>query len=49
MGVEILQEMYAEWPFFQVYIDMLEMVLAKSDPDIAVQACSQEKNTVLDN
>ena len=32
---EVLQEMYAEWPFFQVYIDMLEMVLAKSDPDIA--------------
>jgi phosphoenolpyruvate carboxylase len=27
--------MYAEWPFFQVYVDMLEMVLAKSDPDIA--------------
>ncbi len=30
-----LREMYAEWPFFQVYVDMLEMVLAKADPDIA--------------
>lgn len=31
----LLRSMYAEWPFFQVYVDMLEMVLAKSDPDIA--------------
>ena len=30
-----LREMYAEWPLFQVYVDMLEMVLAKADPDIA--------------
>ena len=30
-----LHEMYAEWPFFTAYIDMLEMVLSKSDPGIA--------------
>ena len=30
-----LQEMYTQWPFFTVYVDMLEMVLAKSDVDIA--------------
>jgi phosphoenolpyruvate carboxylase len=30
-----LREMYAEWPFFTSYVDMLEMVLAKSDPLIA--------------
>lgn len=34
-GRDLLRTMYAEWTFFQVYIDMLEMVLAKSDPDIA--------------
>jgi phosphoenolpyruvate carboxylase len=32
---ELLREMYSEWPFFKVYVDMLEMVLAKADPDIA--------------
>jgi phosphoenolpyruvate carboxylase len=30
-----LQQMYANWPFFRTYIDMLEMVLAKSDVHIA--------------
>jgi len=30
-----LHEMYAEWPFFTAYIDMLEMVLSKTDPGIA--------------
>jgi phosphoenolpyruvate carboxylase len=30
-----LHEMYAAWPFFTSYVDMLEMVLAKSDPVIA--------------
>lgn len=33
--LELLQEMYQHWPFFRSYIDMLEMVLAKSDPYIA--------------
>jgi len=27
--------MYARWPFFRTNIDMLEMVLAKSDPHIS--------------
>jgi len=30
-----LQHMYQAWPFFQAFIDMLEMVLAKSDPAVA--------------
>jgi len=30
-----LHEMYGAWPFFASYVDMLEMVLAKSDPVIA--------------
>ncbi|KAK3261931.1 hypothetical protein CYMTET_29190 [Cymbomonas tetramitiformis] len=33
--VEILQEMYNEWPFFQSLLDLVEMVLAKSDLRIA--------------
>ncbi|MBA4501381.1 phosphoenolpyruvate carboxylase [Marinobacterium marinum] len=31
----LLHEMYREWPFFQSWIDMLEMVLAKSDVNIS--------------
>lgn len=31
----LLRSMYAEWPFFRTYIDMLEMVLSKSDADLA--------------
>jgi len=30
-----LRTMYRHWPFFRTYIDMLEMVLSKTDPDIA--------------
>jgi len=30
-----LQTMYRQWPFFRTYIDMLEMVLSKSDKGIA--------------
>lgn len=29
-----LKEMYAHWPFFRATIDIIEMVLSKSDPDI---------------
>ncbi len=32
---EMLQEMLAQWPFFDTHIDMLEMVLAKADLEIA--------------
>lgn len=30
-----LHEMYAKWPFFRTWVEMLEMVLAKSDVDLA--------------
>ncbi len=32
---ETLDEMVREWPFFRAFIDMLEMVLAKSDANVA--------------
>lgn len=31
----LLREMYNEWPFFRVTIDLIEMVFAKGDPRIA--------------
>ena len=31
----VLNEMIEEWPFFQTQLDMLEMVLSKSDSDIS--------------
>lgn len=34
-NLPLLRTMYAEWPFFRTYIDMLEMVLSKSDADLA--------------
>ena len=30
----VLQQMYNEWPFFRVTIDLVEMVFAKGDPRI---------------
>ena len=34
-GVQTLQTMMQQWPFFQTYMDMLEMVLSKADLGIA--------------
>ena len=33
--LDCLHEMYEEWPFFKSYADMLEMVLSKTDGEIA--------------
>jgi len=33
-GMNRLREMTKSWPFFRMYMDMLEMVLAKADTDI---------------
>lgn len=33
--LSVLHQMYSDWPFFQSWIDMLEMVLAKSDVNIS--------------
>ncbi|ALM52212.1 phosphoenolpyruvate carboxylase [Halomonas huangheensis] len=34
-GLEVIQEMRDQWPFFGTYLDMLEMLLAKADVEIA--------------
>ncbi|KAL8505718.1 hypothetical protein ACS0TY_016802 [Phlomoides rotata] len=34
-NLKMLQEMYNQWPFFRVTIDLVEMVFAKGDPGIA--------------
>ena len=34
--LELLQEMYQQWPFFQVTLDMVEMVFAKADPRVSL-------------
>ncbi|MDZ7686052.1 MAG: phosphoenolpyruvate carboxylase [Gammaproteobacteria bacterium] len=33
--LHVLNEMIADWPFFQTQLDMLEMVLSKADAEIA--------------
>lgn len=33
--MELMREMIAQWPFFSTYMDMLEMVLTKSDENVA--------------
>lgn len=32
---QLLQEMYQQWPFFATYIDMLDMIVGKTDVEIA--------------
>ncbi|XP_019194133.1 PREDICTED: phosphoenolpyruvate carboxylase-like [Ipomoea nil] len=34
-NLQMLKDMYKEWPFFRVTIDLVEMVFAKGDPGIA--------------
>lgn len=34
-NLHMLQDMYNQWPFFRVTIDLIEMVFAKGDPGIA--------------
>ena len=34
-SLNLLREMYQEWPFFATYIDMLNMIISKTDVDIA--------------
>lgn len=34
-NLDKLREMYEHWPFFNSYIDMLDMVLAKAEPEIS--------------
>ena len=36
-GLEELKKMYAEWPFFASTVDLAEMVLAKSDANVALR------------
>lgn len=34
-NLEKIREMHKNWPFFSAYLDMLDMVLAKAEPEIA--------------
>ncbi|KAE8694364.1 Phosphoenolpyruvate carboxylase 2 [Hibiscus syriacus] len=34
-NLQMLRDMYNQWPFFRVTMDLIEMVLAKGDPGIA--------------
>lgn len=45
-NLEKLQEMHKKWPFFGSYLDMLDMVLAKAEPEIAEY---YEKRLVSEN
>jgi phosphoenolpyruvate carboxylase len=45
-NLEKLREMHKKWPFFGSYLDMLDMVLAKAEPEIAEY---YEKRLVSEN
>ncbi|MDH4263804.1 MAG: phosphoenolpyruvate carboxylase [Spirochaetia bacterium] len=34
-GIEVIQSMYKNWPFFRSLIDLLEMTIAKSDTEVS--------------
>mmetsp|Transcript_15103 Transcript_15103/g.26792 ORF Transcript_15103/g.26792 Transcript_15103/m.26792 type:complete len:755 (-) Transcript_15103:169-2433(-) len=34
-GLNTLRDMYEHWPFFQSTVDLVEMVMAKTDPDVS--------------
>ncbi len=34
-NLQLLREMYEQWPFFATYIDMLDMIVGKTDVEIA--------------
>ena len=50
-GMNRLREMINSWPFFRMYMDMLEMVLAKADDDIVAYYEHQliEPNSSMQN
>jgi len=45
----LLQEMYEKWPFFRTQLSNMEMVLAKSDIEIAEKYANLVKNETLRN
>ena len=46
-GMTILQGMYREWPFFQMLLSNMDMVLAKSDIAIASRYAELVSDTAL--
>jgi phosphoenolpyruvate carboxylase len=46
-GMQTLQEMYREWPFFQMLLSNMDMVLAKSDIAIASRYAELVSDIVL--
>ena len=46
-GASLLKQMYAEWPFFQVLLSNMDMLLAKSDLNIASRYAELVQDAVL--